>query len=219
MVDEEIGQVRTFLFKNKDELKFWVSLALDAAKIVVTFSGPVGLYIVIVYLQSVRAPLPISDLSNLTALIIIGGAYICIAMVVLVGIYSPLLMCSVSRSFRRQTRVRSLDILLNHRRWVRYLAGEALLFQGGAIMVMPTFSALVIVGASLVISILWLATMLIFGSLIGVILYCRVVTVHMRPWHWRMWLACQVFITSVVRGLCCIGWLLLMARLNLSSLF
>jgi len=59
VIDDGIARMRAFLIKNRDELKSWMSFSLDVAKMFAILAGPIGLGILISYLHSVNAPLPI----------------------------------------------------------------------------------------------------------------------------------------------------------------
>ena len=211
--------MRFVLTTNKDEVKHWTSLSIDVAKVFGILAGPVGLYILIAYLQSVRAPLPISDFSTTQTLLIISAVYSFIISILVIFVYSPIFICPASRKSRRHIRVRALDYSLRGRRWTEHLGSQPFLFQGSALIAIPTYSVLWMSRASIDTFLLWLGIMSLVGGAISVAVFYRWGIVPHRVRRFRIKLGLRVFVGSVVRGGWCIAWLRIMALLFLAFPF
>jgi len=216
LVDDSIARMRAFLTSNKDELKHWTSFAIDIAKIFAVLAGPMGLYILISYLQSVRAPLPISDFSTIQTLIIIAAAYAFLIVVVMGIIYLPVFLCQPSRKTRMHIRIKTFNYSLRNRSWIEHLGSQPFLFQGSALVLIPTYSILWMSRASIGVSLLWLGGMLFLGAAASVAMFLGQGITPDRARHFRTKLALRVFTGSIVRGGWCIAWLRVMAMFNLA---
>lgn len=213
MIDDGIARMRAFLIKNRDELKSWMSFSLDVAKMFAILAKPIGLGILISYLHNVNTPLPISDFATAQTLIIMAAVYSFIAIFLATFIFSPILMCSISRRLRRHIRVRAFDYSLKGRALIERLGSQPFLFQGSALMAMPTYSILWMSRASTDLSMLWLGIMLLVGGAISREIFLRKGIVLPKAQRFRTTLGRRVFADSVWRGGWCIAWIKVMASL------
>lgn len=131
----ELGAIRSRFVENKDEIWFWTSLALDGAKVSAIVGTSSGLFIVVAYLRSVGAPLPITDISATVAFLVIAAAYGFVAIFLVATLYSPALVCAVSPRDRRIAGLRPLDPDLPKLRRLMIIASYYILFHAGPLAV------------------------------------------------------------------------------------
>lgn len=216
MFDDSIIRVRRFFVQNRENLKHWMASAIDAGKLSVLIAGPVGLYILVAYLQSVRAPLPISDFSTIQTLLIIAATYILVVGFIFAVVYFPVFTCLVPRKWRIHIRVKIPSYNFCKRDWIEQLGNQPFLFHGSSTLLIPTYSVLWISRASDVTSYLWLSFALIVGAISSVIIFYTEAIISNRTQKFRTKLAFRVFTGSLMRGGWCIAWLHIIARLNLA---
>lgn len=168
------------------------------------------------YLQSVRAPLPISDFSAVQVLIIVAGTYTFFLTILLLAIYFPVLVCRPSESLYRDVRLRVAILMYNYKSLLKSEINQFALFHGSALIVIPTYGMLWISRASDETSFVWLLVMSLFGAVLGVITFCISDNKLPRVHKARIKIGLRVFSGAIVRGGWCAAWLRIMALLALA---
>ena len=140
MIEAGLRNMRSALMENKDDVRAWASLLLDGAKVGTIGGASLGLLMLLAYLHSVGAPLPLVDASASFTLLVIVAVYAFIMSVLVFALLLPAALCFVSQKFRLITRSRKLEHGLPIPRALRNSGSQYALFQSTAISVIASFS-------------------------------------------------------------------------------
>lgn len=199
--------MKIFSASNQEKIKFFTTLLIEFAKLFAILAGPVGIAILIVYLQSVRAPLPISEFSTAPTLVIVAGVYSILVAVIACSLVIPLLFCSVSVQVREEVRMRSLSYLPYVLKLPRFLKNHIFLFQCGSLFVIVTFNICMLLATSASILVIAMLVAALLGSVLGVVLLYNGGRIFGNyAWQFRTTAIGKLLGASLCRSLACFLW-------------
>ena len=200
------------LFKrNGNTIDSVCTSIISVSKIFAICAGPTGLLVLLTYLQSVRAPLPISDFSSAPTLVTIAGIYSVIVTLITFFLLLPAFACSVSSETRDSTRIRSLSYLPQFKRYFGNINREMLLFQSSALIAILVFCSLQLLITSVLVLVVFILCTCLIASALSVSLFYnggRLFSIY--AWKFRAAAISKLYFGCVARSLFCSLWLMIL---------
>lgn len=211
---------RRWMATNEGFLTIWLPLVVDASKLFALAGASTGLLLLVSYLSSVGAPLPLVDASSTFALLIIAAVYGFIGIIIGLMILFPFMMCAIPQKLRQHLRRERLHWKMPIAQRLERLGSEYVMFHSTEFLAIAAISVSYSARASLAQTVVAVAFAWMVGAVISAIrLYVGVqfedrvkLRFDNRVYMLKRKLAAWVIAGSLARTFWCLIWFSFMSE-------